>query len=199
MAHAGGFISGALTIGGLLHYYPSLFNQDYIEEDQDHNPRQEALAIIYKQVERYQFKEAYGALNEFITQYGSNFDLSLLRYNLGKINNENTTKKDAIALCKTHRPSIYETEKLATLWQENLELQTTLDDSSILKLGLAFSNLPNPAIAEAIFEQLNENKVNDPSLGILARKLAAAFTKKNMPAKKQHYDTIADTLLARSL
>ncbi len=196
MAHAGGFISGGLLMAACYHFIPKIFNQTYIEEDQTVNPAQEKLATIYEFIEKYQFEAAGKALSRAIEEMGTNFDFSVLQYNLAKIENNKSHQQYALDLFKTQRPTDQEVKKIEQVWQENPELHKQLSQEEMIKVGMNFSSLPNPEAAATICDQLVDEHYNDSSLSILARKLSIAFDELNNVEKKQKYESISQNLLS---
>lgn len=195
MAHSGGFIAGALLIIISLIINSKMLNEEYIEENQAVDDYQNKLATVYKHIEKYNFNHALQALAELINEYGLNFKLALLRYNLMKIEKGEAYQQCVIDLLNTKKPSPVEIETMEKVWIENPEASKKLDDDSITKLGLTFSSLENLKSAEKICNILLERGQKTQSLGVLARKLSISFERSNNLEKKQKYEKIAEDLM----
>lgn len=196
MAHAGGFISGSILMAAAYFLNPKIFNQQYIEEDQSVDPTQEKLATIYDFIGKYQFEAAKKALERAIKEHGLNFDFALLRYNLAKIEKGENYQQYTKQLLTIKSPSEKQVNKIKQVWIENPDQHQQLGDEDAIKIAFNFTQLTNPSHAAVICDQLIEKNCTDTSLGILARKISAAFEKINETDKQKKYASIADNLLA---
>ena len=195
MAHTGGFISGSLLMAAAYFINPKIFNQDYIKQDQTIDPIQEKLAIVYDFMGNYQFEAAKKALERVIDEFGLNFDLSVLRYNLAKIDKGPEFEQRTKALLTTKNVSTHEIRQLKQIWLDNPEQHKKLSEDAILKIGFNFMKLKNPRYAAMICDQLFEAKCDDASLYILARKISNTFESMNDLNQKKKYDMIAQQLM----
>ena len=194
MAHTGGFIAGAALMTISLVINPKVVNQEYVEEDQRSDPRQEKLALVYGAIEKFRFDQALIELNEFISQFGSNFEFEYLKYNLSMTQNKQDTSDILLEILKFDKPTLRELGKLEKLWLDfpNKHKITALDK---LKIGMSFCNLPNPSTAESLFSELVKRKVNPANLGVFARKLSVAHEKLKNFDKKNAYENFAEKAL----
>lgn len=199
MAHAGGFVAGSLLIGITLWLKPQTVNEEYIEEDQRVDPKQQQLAAIYAQLEKYRFTDAYALLQKYINQYGSNFDLQLMCYQLLRIHKNIDYNDCVIQLLKTKPGDDKDREWLAAIWQNSPEQQHQLDTDSCVKLAIHLATPEHLGIAGQIFRQLLDNKAQHPSLGVLARRLSLLHEKLGNSNDARQYASQADQLLGGKL
>ena len=193
MAHAGGFGAGAVLIGLAWVFNRSMFNQNYIEQDQAVDPGREKLAEIYSYIDKHRFDRALHCVNELIQAQGLNFESAILRYNLLKISRGTDYTEAALGLL-TSSFTQTDIKKLDKVWQENPEIQQQVPEQAAIKLGLQLVNLENPKSAEEIFKQLQQNNSKNPRLGIFATKLATAFQRLKDSEKAAHYEFLASQL-----
>lgn len=196
MAHVGGFLGGAALIGAALLLNPRIFNEEYIEEDQTLDPAQEKLANIYALIEKFRFKAALSALNAFIEEYGSSFELEKMRYHLMRPGRPSGYGECVRTLLKMRPGNERELNLLNDIWVANPELHAALDEDSRLKLALNLTTPEHWSTAEGIFQELHGNRCRHMSLGVLARKLSVCFETMGDRAKKSEYAQLADSLLA---
>lgn len=194
MAHAGGFVTGAVLIGGALLFNRNILNREYIEEDQTLDPRQKELADIYEDIEKFRFEKALEKVDLLINEKGMDFDLGVIRYNLLKISRGDMFDQATLDLCNLQRLSNQHLKKLNAILIENAQAISKIDDQSALKIAIQLTAVDNPKAAEQIFELLRNRKVNHSSMSILATKLARAFTLLRDNAKQTHYENLAKTL-----
>jgi membrane associated rhomboid family serine protease len=193
MAHAGGFAAGAVLIGGAWIFNRSMFNQEYIEQDQSVDPGREKRAEIYSYIEKHRFDRALHCVNELIQMQGSDFESAMLRYNLLKIDRSSEYNKAALHLLENNFPNP-DIKKLDKVWQENPEIHNQLPEQAALKLGMQLVNLDNLKSAEDIFLQLQEKNSKNSRLGIYASKLSTAFKRIKNNEKASHYEFVAGQL-----
>lgn len=194
MAHAGGFVAGAILIGGALLINRSMLNRDYIEADQSIDPHQEKLAEIYEAIERHRFDRALMAVDALIKENGLSFDLALIRYNLLKISRGDSFSAAIVNLLTLPLLTPEQIKRLEKIWKDNPEVHAQLNEQAALKLGIQFSALENPQPAEQLFQLLLSRGSKNPSLSIFATKLAAAFLRVRDPQKKSYYETLSREL-----
>lgn len=194
MAHAGGFVAGAILIGFAWLFNRSVFNETYIESEQHSDPRQQQLAAIYENIERFRFEKALELVNELIQQQGQDFELVMMRYNLLKIARGDAFRQSAVTLLTLPLLTQEQIKKLDKVWQENPEVHSQLNEQSALKLGMQFAALENPSSAEQVFNELMRMKSRNPALQIFAVKLAASFQRLRDSQKKAHYESLAAQL-----
>lgn len=196
MAHAGGFLAGAVLIGLAWVMNRSLFNDDYINSDQTINPEQKALAEIYEAIEKFRFERALQLVDAQIAQKGNQFDLAMIRYNLLKIERGEALKPAVMNLLTLPLLTPEQVKKLGKVWLDNPDVHESLTEAAALKLAMQFSALENPQAAEQLFNQLSRNGCTNPAMSVLATKLAAAFTRLRDMNKRTHYETLAMQLTA---
>jgi membrane associated rhomboid family serine protease len=194
MAHAGGFIAGSVLIGLAWLFNRSVFNTVYIESEQIADPRQQQLAEIYENIERFRFEKALALVNELIQQQGMDFGLAMIRYNLLKISRGEHFQEAVVGLLTLPLLTGEQIRKLDKVWQDNPDIHSQLSEQAALKLGMQFVTLENPRSAEQLFNELLRLESKNPALSIFATKLAAAFQRLRDGQKKAHYETLATEL-----
>lgn len=197
MAHAGGFVMGALLMLINHKVSPKSVNIEYIETDQTIDPYQQALAIIYTDIENFRFDSAFKNTQGIIAQYGANFRTLALQAQLAKLRDSADQQAATLALMNVETIEPIELETQATLLVDSAQLADFLTEDQLCKLGIRLCRLENLKPAEAVFEMMQEktNASSDSSLCLLAKKLAFAFAKKSNPLKAKHYDGIARKIL----
>lgn len=194
MAHAGGFIAGALLIGLALLVNRSMLNTQYIETDQSVDPHQKELADIYSAIEKFRFDQALLLVNNLLKTTGPNFGLALIRYNLLKISRGDIFIRATINLLTMSGFSPTELEKVDKIWKSNPEVHNLLNEQQALKLGMQFTELEDLQSAEQLFALLEGRDCKNQAMSVFALKLAKAFHAKRNSAKRVRYDSIAQTL-----
>ena len=196
MAHIGGFIAGFVAIVACLLINPKMIDSEYIEEDQSIDPYQHDLAEVYRYLERFQFAKAKECLEIFIKKYGTNFDLSLLHYQLSSIHPDLDTPKILKNLFTFHKLTDAQIIRQHKVWRDNPNFHEQLSPDLKTQLALNLAKLPDPRDAQVICEQLLETHYRDPSLAVLARRLSQAYENNQEPAKAKQFNTLAEQLLA---
>ena len=199
MAHAGGFVAGALLIGVAILINRSMLNTQYIETDQGIDPHQQELAEIYSAIEKYCFDQALALVNRFIKANGPSFKMAMIRYNLLKISRGDEFIRATISLLTLPMSTPDELEKLDKIWRNNSEIHTLLGEQQALKLGMQFTELESLQSAEQLFKCLETRGCKNPAMSVFASKLANAFQAKREPHKKAHYDNLAQKFSSQHL
>lgn len=194
MAHAGGFLAGAILIGIAILFNRSMLNTAYIETDTSLDPRQQKMAEIYEAIEKFRFERALNSVNELIASQTLNFELAMIRYNLLKINRGDEYATATIGLLTLLLLSPHEVNKLDKVWRDNPEVHSQLGDAAALKLGMQFTALDNPQSAEKIFSLLRDREFANPAMSVYATKLARAFHSLREQEKKSYYEGVAQQL-----
>lgn len=194
MAHAGGFVAGALLIGIAWLINRKMFNTQYIEADQTIDPHQQQLADIYGAIENHRFDQALLLVDALIKDKGLTFDVAMIRYNILKISRGDAYLPATLNLLTVPLLAPEEVKKLDKVWKDNPEVHTQLSEQAALKLGMQFTALESPQSAEQLFLQLLERGCKNPALSVYASKLAAAFLRLRDTGKKSHYDGLAKQL-----
>ena len=166
---------------------PNTINEEYIETDQTSNAYQEKLAKVYKAIENFQFNNALKVLEEMIQEYGLDFQLAAIRYNLGKIHKPETFSQWVKELLSIKSRETRELAKLQAVWQENPDIAKELDDDRNIDLGLRFSNKEQFSTAEIIFKLLYDKTPRHPQLSLFAHKLSEVAKQLNEPKKQTAY------------
>lgn len=171
MAHAGGFIVGAVLMAGTLLLNPKLLNQEYIEEDQSTDPQREMLNKVYLAIENFQFKIALDSLNELIKEHGLKFDYALLRLNIFRLARSKNIKNCVVDLFsfKSYQP--HELIKVESLWENYASLAKEMSEDALIGLAIRLTASPNPRIANSIFLELKEKGCEHSDMKLLALKL----------------------------
>jgi hypothetical protein len=199
MAHAGGFVGGALLIGVAVLINRSMLNTQYIETDQAIDPHQQELAEIYSAIEKFRFDQALGLVNRFTKTNGPSFGMAMLRYNLLKISRGDEFIRATISLLALPMLSPDELEKLDKIWKDNSEVHALLSEQQALKLGMQFTELESLQSAEQLFKGLETRGCKNPAMSVFASKLAKVFQAKRDLHKKAYYDDIAQKLSSQHL
>ncbi len=195
MAHIGGFIAGGVLMALTYFIKPEVFNEEYIEEDQDLPKLQKDLAKVYNYISKSRLGSAVSALNLVIKEHGVTFERILLRFRLLKMLKNPKSNQALDDLITMQRLKPFEQDKLVKLWEENEEVQQLISMDDLYKFGWNLANSNHSSTSEKIFNQLNELNIKHPTLGMFARKLSVVFGKLEDNAKKQHYELLASELL----
>ncbi|GAB1255620.1 rhomboid family intramembrane serine protease [Aurantivibrio plasticivorans] len=188
MAHAGGFLGGAILIAVNQMFFPASINEEYIETDQKVNPYQDRLSKVYRAIENYQFASAIKALNDIIEEYGLDFRLARLQYNLTKISKGEDYTRIAKKLLIMKADNERELSAQKQVWEENPELAKELDMRDKIEAAMRFCSESHFSLAEAIFKGLYANKAPHNDLAILARKMAAVAQDMKEYSKQKAYE-----------
>ncbi len=197
MAHAGGFLTGAVLMAITFLIQPKKVNEEYVETDQKAaDPMLEKLAKVYDAIDNYQFASAQKQIQVMIDEFGSKFELLILKYNLAKIDKPKNFDHLVVDIFSA-RGNLDENKfQMEKVWNENPEIQNKLSDDEAIHLGLNFSNERHFNTAEKIFKILHERKSQHPNLGLFARKLSQAAGLLELDAKKISYSKFADSIKA---
>ncbi|GAB1266702.1 rhomboid family intramembrane serine protease [Aurantivibrio infirmus] len=197
MAHAGGFISGSILMAATFIFAPKKINEEYVESDQSAvDPMLGKLAKVYDAIGNYQFESAQKQVQLLIEEFGSKFELIVLKYNLSKIDKPKEYKNLVMEILSARGNSAEQKFQMEKVWKENPELQNGMNDDIAVQLGMNFSNEHHFNTAEEIFKILHERGSQHPNLGLFARKLAQAASSLKLDAQKRNYSQFADSLKA---
>jgi len=199
MAHAGGFVSGAILLAILALFFPKTISEEYIEEDDNEAQRLEKLAAIYKRIETYRFKEALRLLKDYQTQYEDDPKIKYLSYQLLSIQQSDEAKTQKLKLA-THLLSKGEMEQdnldiVARIWFENPDLKDCLDNDRLRRIAWSLCDLKDLKAAEAISLHLAKNFKDDSIISLL-QKLAKEYAKQNNQPKRIKYLKLAQSITA---
>lgn len=195
MAHAGGFISGAVLVIILYAFDRSIFNEKYIEENQDVDPAREALARIYELIERSQFDKAIEAISRYGAEHGDDFDLTALAYELSRATQHPQLQERLLKLVGLKPHDKLQLAHLAQACIDNPNLLELIAQPQALKLALNLSVPAHLPVAEGIFSWYYRQNPHNQALAVLARKLALAFEQSRQGDKKQFYEGIAENFV----
>ncbi|MBU2864307.1 rhomboid family intramembrane serine protease [Reinekea forsetii] len=194
MAHAGGFVAGAILIGVALILSPKLLDQSYLDEDQDFSPRQKALAKIYSAIDALRFDSALTQLNQLIQAEGLDYELANIRYNLNRVVRNRTFSRELNEFLTLSNLSIEQKKELAQVWQTTGEQYATLAPDELLKLGLKLLTPNNSVAAKSIHERLFQLETRPADLKLLTQKLMEVFAQEhdhhNLSLFKERYQSL---------
>lgn len=198
MAHTGGFIAGGVLMALTYFIKPDVFNDEYIEEDQDLPKLQIDLAKVNDNISKFRFPLATKGIGNVISVHGMTFDRGLLQFNL--LNMQKSPKRIMAFdhLLKMNRLKSFELSKLVEIWEINTDIQDKLSMDDLYKFGWNLTNNQHFETAEKIFEQLNNFNIKHPALGVYARKLSVVFGKMKNPEKMKEYELLAAELIQGS-
>lgn len=194
MAHAGGFVGGALLIGGAWLYDKNLFNEKYIEDDQQTDARSKALAGVYQSMEWLRFDHALKQINSLIQQEGLDHELALLRYQIAKLKAGKPKQLAFRALMLQPSLSTNELASLDAAWQEQSDAEQWFKPQEKLAVAFKMSTAEQPRVASQLFDQLLAERFRPDQLILLANKLAARFSEKSDVTKARYFQQCAATL-----
>jgi len=194
MAHAGGFVAGAILIGIALLFNKDVLNDEYIDQDQKISPRAQSLAEIYKAIEALRFDYALKLVNKLIAKAGIDFELAVLRFNLDKIKKENSFTGSFCSLMTLKNLTPDELKAVNKLWLETDNASTLLPQDEQLKLAFQFTTLKDLSGAEHILDGLFEEKFKPSELLLLCSKLANRFAEKHDHGRNMKYQEMAQAL-----
>jgi membrane associated rhomboid family serine protease len=195
MAHIGGFIAGGILMALTYFIKPDVFNEEYIEEDQDLPLLQKDLAKVHGFISNSRLSSALKALDTVIIDHGMTFDRGLLRFHLLKMLKNPLSQNAMERLINMHNLNSLEQDRLVKIWESNSKIQEHISQDDLYKFGWNLANNVHGSTAEKIFNQLNDLTIKHPSLGMFARKLSVVFGKLDDKDKKNHYEILASELL----
>lgn len=190
MAHAGGFVAGAVLIGVSLAFNRNTVDEQYIEQDQGISPRNRDLAEIYAAVDSLQFDYARKQLAELIEREGLDFELAKVRYNLDKIKRGVPLDDSFCALMTQKGMSNHELAQLSRIWMEEETASQLLPATEQLELAFRFTKLDDLTAAARMTDGLYQQKLDPKELLLLSQRLVARFSSQRnarQAAKYQQY------------
>jgi membrane associated rhomboid family serine protease len=195
MAHAGGFVAGAILIGIALYLSPSILNQEYIEEDQNFSPRQKALSKIYAAIEALRFDAALTQVNKLIETEQLDFELAIIRYNLNRVVRNKTFAREVNELLRMQHLSADEKKKLGEIWLETGEKFSTIPPDELVRIGLKLLLHNDARASKSIHDKLYLLPSKPGDLNLLTKKLLDFFAQNqdhhNLSLFKERYALIA--------
>jgi len=197
MAHAGGFVSGAILMAVTFFFTPKQVNEEYVEKDQKvTDPIQEKLAKVYDAIGSYQFSSAQKQIQSLIDEFGTRFELIVLKYNLAKIDKPTEYNDLVLDVFRGKGRTAEHKFQMEKVWKENPEIKESLDDEVAVHLGMNFSNEQHFSSAEEIFKILYERKSQHQNIALFARKLSQTAGLLKLDTEKTKYAKYADSVEA---
>ena len=195
MAHAGGFVAGALSVGALAFVRPELLKFEYIETPEDDTePYRQQLAEIYAAIEKYRFDTAQHRIEQAIATYGEEFELLLLQYNLLKLRKNKTWLASLKKVLSYEGTSDDELIRQRDIWVDVRPYLKHIDSETLAVCGSNFSHLEDLSFSEEIFSLLKKRNAKPSELSRVATSLAKAHSRQNRADKQQHYINVAEQL-----
>ncbi len=192
MAHAGGFVTGGILIFASYLINKNIFDEEYIEEDQDVDPYQNSLNTIYTSIAKFQFKRSLNEIDAAIKEFGSRFELMQLKFNLLRINNNE--KALVIPLISYKHVNQHELEFQENLWNQYPDLRSQIPTDQLANTGMRFANKGHMEIAEEILDALKSNNSASDEIAVLAKRLSVLFAEQEQSIKSKHYEELANQL-----
>lgn len=197
MAHAGGIAGGTLLIAGPLFVSPNIINQQYIEEDQSYTARQQALAKVYKLLEKFRFKQALAAVNELVVHEALDIELALLRFHLAKVNPDKHFPGYLRELFLMPALEPAHLDQQAKAWQQYGRF-AKLTTEQQLAFAIRLASAKETTAAQSIHDQLFNASVKPKGLNLLTKKLLDRFVERQdrdeLSEYKRRYQQIAQEL-----
>ena len=194
MAHAGGFIAGALAMIVTYLINPKLFNIEYIEEDQSLPQVQKDMGVVNDFISKFKFQSAEKALDSVMKKYGENFDRLILKYNLQKLLSNNKRHELMFKIAKLQNLNESQLTKLQSLWDVHKESMIGVKKADLYNLGYLMANSTHFKVSEEIFEILNKDEEKFDLLVNLSRKLSTVFSQINNSDKTSQYKQLTQQL-----
>lgn len=196
MAHAGGFVAGAILIVAALFFNRSILNETYVDEDQSASERDKALSQIYRAMEQLRFDYAGNLIQALMKKEGKDFELLALRYHVEKIKRGRNYWPVFRALM--NQPAVGDDELSLTqrCFLEEPEATRRLPLDEQLQLAFRLTRLPRLEAATILFDHLYDQQYKPAELILLARKLANRFAEKQDNAQSVVYQERANALAA---
>lgn len=195
MAHAGGFVAGAILIGISMFLTPEILNDEYIEEDQDFSPRQKALSKIYAAIEALRFESALTQVNQLIETEKLDFELALIRYNLNRVIRNKNFSKELNEFLTLAPLSDAEKKRVGDVWLETGDHYATLSPDELVRLGLKLVTTNDARASKSIHDKLYALPKKPADLNILTKNLLEFFVQvkdqQNLSLYKKRHQDIA--------
>lgn len=187
MAHAGGFVTGALVIGLLLLLKPQVLNREYLDSDETLDPKQDALAEIYDAIQRLSFDRALALTDSYCQRFSAESEIAQIRYNLLRLQRGAAFEAAAIHLLTTPTNTFSDLKKMAQVWQLTPEVHPRLSGLQLIKLAECLTQLESPKTSEDIFSVLQSQQCNQVGMRDLALKMAAQYARLGNSHKQQFF------------
>ncbi|MFQ3230257.1 rhomboid family intramembrane serine protease [Reinekea sp.] len=195
MAHAGGFVAGAILIGISLFLTPTILNNEYIEEDQDFTLRQKALSKIYAAIEALRFESALTQVNQLIDSESLDFELAMIRYNLNRVLRNKSFTKELNELLSMAPLIDAEKKRVGDVWLESGDRFSTLTPDELVRVGLKLVTRGDARASKSIHDKLFVLSKKPADLNVLTKNLLEYFVQtkdqQNLSLYKERYQAIA--------
>lgn len=195
MAHAGGFITGALLMLANHKFSPTSIDTDYVETDQTIDPLQKNLAVIQSDIENFRFDSAFKNTQAAIVEHGQLFELLNMQRQLAQLKSPDLQTAAELALLNADTTDLLEIHEQAKLLNHQSQPGNRLSVEQLCRLGLRFCQLENLKPAEKVFALAQEKHADTSTLSVLAKKITAAFTQQNNGLKAKHYQALVIKLM----
>ena len=196
MAHAGGFLAGAVSVGALSYFRPELLKLDYLEApDDDTEHYRQQLADIYDALEKYRFDTAFHRIEQTIEEHGDQFELLLLRHNLLKLKRNRTWLQSLNTILSYDYTTDEELRQQREVWSDSRSYARYISSEALVGAAINFSNLDDLSFSEEIFTLLKKRKADPQELGRVANSLARGWSRQNRAEKQQHYLNLAQSMM----
>jgi len=190
MAHAGGFVAGALLIALAMLFGRNAVNEEYVQQEQGLSPRNKGLAEVYRAIEALRFDDAIKQLAALVERVGNDFQLARVRYNLEKIKRGEQFVPSFCALMMQRGLSPAEIVDLHRVWQEEKQPTALLPEPDQLELAFRFTTLEDLQGAADIADHLYAQGFKPNEVLLLSQRLATRYAElgdKGSSIKFQQY------------
>ncbi|MBR9884090.1 MAG: rhomboid family intramembrane serine protease, partial [Oceanospirillales bacterium] len=194
MAHAGGFVAGAVLIGLAMLFNKNAVNEAYIEQDQDLTHRNKTLAEIYRAIELLRFDDAHKQLASLIEREGVDYLLARIRYNLDKIKRGEPFIPSFCALMTQKGLTQPEIGDLNDVWQQEEQASELLPAADQLELAFRFTTLDDLKGAASIAEHLYQSGYKPNEVLLLCQRLATRYGELRDKGNAMKYQQYASQL-----
>lgn len=197
MAHAGGFVAGAVLVAVLAIFRRGVLNSEYLQQADDAvDPYRKALADIYDAIEKYRFDSAEKLVHQAITEHGKYFELQLLQFNLLKLKGGATLIEAVNHILQQQNLTLAHIREQESIWLKLPVSQADISNKTLFNMAVNFTQLDNIITAEQIFKLLQVRGESAKVLSKLANFMAKACARLNQAEQHKHYETLAKQLLA---
>jgi membrane associated rhomboid family serine protease len=192
MAHAAGFVAGAVLIALVLLLRPKAVDEEYIEEDQSVDPARVARAGIYEEIGRYRFDLARRRLDALREVEGDSFELRRLAQQLFEADHADGHEDATDALVSWRDASPVEIREQARLLGREPKILERLPDDELMRLGARLGRIEDLSNGVRVLDTLVDRGIDDSRIGVIARRLATAFKAQNDGPRARQYAELAE-------
>ena len=195
LAHAGGFVAGAVLVALTAMFRPGVLNSEYLQQADDAvDPYRKALVDIYDAIEKYRFDSAEKLVQQAIAEHGDYFELQLLQFNLLKLKGGAPLIEAVNHILQQQDLTINHIREQESIWLKLPVSQADISNKTLFNMAVNFTQLDNIITAEQIFKLLQARGEAPAVLSKLARFLAKACARLNQAEQHKHYETLAKQL-----